>query len=165
MRVTLDLDVSASDRPAGRLILDGQHEPVAFDGWLDLMRVVESLLSTQGPPADPGISGSDRRNLGVCPRRHRTAGPTVLTVQTNGSGPRPAPELTSLDDGRPPHGRGWLRRTRAAAARKLWDDHYAGIAADCARSVPDMATVYAFVDEAFAQLFSRWIRLATPSVS
>jgi hypothetical protein len=45
MRVTIELDSSALDRPTGRLTLDGHSDSVAFDGWLGLMRLIESLAS------------------------------------------------------------------------------------------------------------------------
>jgi hypothetical protein len=44
VRVTLDLDTSATDRPTGTLTHEGKGEPVAFDGWLDLMRLLEPII-------------------------------------------------------------------------------------------------------------------------
>jgi hypothetical protein len=60
MRVTLDLDVSAPDRPMGRLSLDGHGDSIAFDGWLDLMRVVESLAGTGDVPGGRPADGEER---------------------------------------------------------------------------------------------------------
>ena len=44
MRVILDLDSSATDRPTGTLIHEGKAEPATFDGWLDLMRLLEPII-------------------------------------------------------------------------------------------------------------------------
>jgi hypothetical protein len=60
MRVTLDLDVSAPDRPTGRLSLDGQADSIAFDGWLDLMRVIESLACSGDRPGGRPAPGEER---------------------------------------------------------------------------------------------------------
>jgi len=45
MLVTLELGDSAPDRPTGWVRVEGQRELLAFDGWLDLMRLIESLKS------------------------------------------------------------------------------------------------------------------------
>ena len=45
MRVILDLDSSATDRPTGTLIHEGKAEPATFDGWLDLMRLLEPIIN------------------------------------------------------------------------------------------------------------------------
>jgi hypothetical protein len=45
VRVILDLDSSATDRPTGTLIHDGKPESASFDGWLDLMRLLEPIIN------------------------------------------------------------------------------------------------------------------------
>jgi hypothetical protein len=53
MRVTLDLADNSTDRLAGTIKAAGQTQPIAFDGWLDLMRLLESIVQaarTAGPP-------------------------------------------------------------------------------------------------------------------
>jgi hypothetical protein len=50
VRVTLDLDTTESDRPSGTLTCDGQVEPLAFDGWLDLMRLLEITTTAASSP-------------------------------------------------------------------------------------------------------------------
>jgi hypothetical protein len=65
MRVTLDLDPAESDRPCGILTCDGEVEPLAFDGWLDLMRLLE-VITTAARSADrshPMSHEFDRRTL------------------------------------------------------------------------------------------------------
>lgn len=45
MHVTLELSSPAGDRVAGTLVSPGLDKPVLFDGWLDLMRLLEKLMS------------------------------------------------------------------------------------------------------------------------
>lgn len=51
VRVTIELEIFATDRLTGTVTYDGQVEPVPFDGWLDLMRLLE--LITQFARARP----------------------------------------------------------------------------------------------------------------
>lgn len=54
MHLTLDLDTSATDRLSGTVTHDGQAEPVPFDGWLDLMRLLELIaqFARARPPTE-----------------------------------------------------------------------------------------------------------------
>jgi hypothetical protein len=53
VRVTLDLNGSATERLTGFVSYDEGAEPVAFDGWLELMRLLESITAGTSPLADP----------------------------------------------------------------------------------------------------------------
>jgi hypothetical protein len=53
VRLILDLDTSATDRPTGTLAHEGKAEPVTFDGWLDLMRLLEPIINAGNETGRP----------------------------------------------------------------------------------------------------------------
>ena len=56
MRVTLDLLPSATDHVTGTLLTDNASAPMPFDGWLELMRLLEAVQSNSTDPASSGDS-------------------------------------------------------------------------------------------------------------
>jgi hypothetical protein len=63
VRVTLDVHLPAAGRLAGSISYDGGGSPVAFDGWLELMRLLESITAGELPPTGPhGLQGERARS-------------------------------------------------------------------------------------------------------
>jgi len=52
MRVILDLSPSASDHVVGTVSCDQFAAPMPFEGWLDLMRLLETI-TTEPDPRSP----------------------------------------------------------------------------------------------------------------
>jgi hypothetical protein len=63
MRIVLDLDSDAS-RIAGTLTADPRNDGCAFDGWLELMRMLERILAEQSD-ASPRQASNPTRQFGV----------------------------------------------------------------------------------------------------
>ncbi len=59
MRVTLHLVDSAPDHLAGTLTCATRDRPVAFDGWLDLMRLLEAVTADAPSRHTDGSQSSD----------------------------------------------------------------------------------------------------------
>jgi hypothetical protein len=101
MRVTLDLLPSATDHVAGTLLTDTARAPVPFDGWLELMRLLEAVRcnpsdpallggspspSLAAPPSGPGESIEPPCSLGSCQMqrlRSRESDRPLGVVQSN----------------------------------------------------------------------------------
>jgi len=60
MRVILDLLPSPADRVTGTLITEGAGAPVPFDGWLELMRLLETVRSDPSSPPNSAATDNSR---------------------------------------------------------------------------------------------------------
>lgn len=71
MRVTLDLNGASTSRVSGTFTSDHQHTPTPFDGWLDLMRLLESAATeVSSSPATSTERGLPSTGEPPCPSRH-----------------------------------------------------------------------------------------------
>lgn len=66
MRVVMDLRRTPTGHISGHLHVPGAPETSAFDGWLGLMSLLESVVLDSGPDGDdPGVPASAHGSPGA----------------------------------------------------------------------------------------------------